>query len=233
MITLYQFTPEGGLPNPSPFCIKVETYLRMTQLPFEVVRNSNKNLMKSPKGKLPFIEDKGEIIADSTFIIEYLKRTYGNPLDATLSEQQQAVALAFQRLFEENLYWTSVYSRWINPQGWAFTSKSYFGGMPIPLRWIVPPLARRGIKKSLHGHGIGRHSEDDVMAIGVRDVTAVAQFLSDKQFFMGDEPTSIDAVVYGFLATLNASKLDSPVTLCARSFLPIAAYCERMKSRFF
>ena len=69
--------------------------------------------------------------------------------------------------------------------------------------------------------------------IGIRDVTAVAQFLADKQFFMGAEPTSIDAVAYGFLATLNASKLDSPVVLCARRFPQIAAYCARMKLRFF
>ena len=34
-IKLYQFPPALGLPNASPFCMKLETYLRMAGLPFE------------------------------------------------------------------------------------------------------------------------------------------------------------------------------------------------------
>ena len=35
MITLYQFPSRGNLPNPSPFCMKLETYLRMAGLIYE------------------------------------------------------------------------------------------------------------------------------------------------------------------------------------------------------
>jgi hypothetical protein len=34
VIRLYQYAPAFGLPNASPFCMKLETYLRMAQLPF-------------------------------------------------------------------------------------------------------------------------------------------------------------------------------------------------------
>lgn len=37
MIKLYQFAPAWDVPNLSPFCVKVETYLRMAGLPYEVV----------------------------------------------------------------------------------------------------------------------------------------------------------------------------------------------------
>jgi len=40
MIKLYQFHPAWGLPNPSPFCMKVETYLRMAGLPYEGVNGA-------------------------------------------------------------------------------------------------------------------------------------------------------------------------------------------------
>lgn len=40
MIKLYQFSPAWGLPNPSPFCMKVETYLRMTGLPYEAINGA-------------------------------------------------------------------------------------------------------------------------------------------------------------------------------------------------
>jgi hypothetical protein len=33
MIKLHQFATAFGLPNTSPFCVKLENYLRMTGLP--------------------------------------------------------------------------------------------------------------------------------------------------------------------------------------------------------
>jgi len=41
VIKLYQFAPAFGLPNASPFCMKMETYLRMAGLPFELVNSGN------------------------------------------------------------------------------------------------------------------------------------------------------------------------------------------------
>src|SRR5215467_2268822 len=75
MIKLYQFNPAWGLPNPSPFCMKVETYLRMVGLPYEVVNGAMP--FKAPKKKLPYIEDGAQVVADSGFIVDYLKKTYG------------------------------------------------------------------------------------------------------------------------------------------------------------
>jgi glutathione S-transferase len=53
--------------------------------------------MKGPKGKLPFIKDKGERIADSRFIIEYLQQSYGVDPDKDLSRQERAISNAMQR----------------------------------------------------------------------------------------------------------------------------------------
>jgi glutathione S-transferase len=84
MITLYQYIAAWGLPDISPFVTKVDCYLRMTGLPFQRVRFPLADLGKTPKGKLPIIEDQGKRIADSGFIVDYLKATYGDPLDAHL-----------------------------------------------------------------------------------------------------------------------------------------------------
>jgi len=81
MIHLYQFAPVWGIPNLSVFCVKLETYLRMANLSYE---KHSTVPFKAPKGKLPFIEDQGNKIADSRFIIDYLKKTYGDRLDGDL-----------------------------------------------------------------------------------------------------------------------------------------------------
>ena len=68
MIELVQFAPAFGLPNASRFCMKMETCLRMAGLPFELVNSGD--VMKAPKHKLPYIDDGGTIVADTSFIMQ-------------------------------------------------------------------------------------------------------------------------------------------------------------------
>lgn len=233
MITLYQFAPAWGLPNASPFCMKLENYLRMTGLQHQIARPRMQDLQKSPKGKLPFIDDDGVMVGDSSFIIEHLKAKYGDPLDAHLTAPERATALAWQRLMEENLYWAVVYARWIAPEGWIHTREAFFGKLPTPLKWLVPPLARRGIRAQLRGHGMGRHSADEIEAVGRRDITALADFLADKPYFMGAQPCSLDAVAYAFVANLVGAPVPSALAQYARQQPNLVAYCQRMQQRYY
>src|SRR5258708_2484691 len=98
MITLHQFESNWGLPNFSPFCMKVETYLRMAELPFEIKIG---DVRKAPKGKLPFIEDDGKVVADSEHILDHLKQKYGDKLDEKLDNVERALAHVIRRTFEE------------------------------------------------------------------------------------------------------------------------------------
>jgi glutathione S-transferase len=231
MIKLYQFRPAFGLPNASPFCMKVENYLRMAGLAYECPRGAD--VRKSPKGKMPYIDDEGTIVADSSFIIDHLKRKYGDPLDAHLDAAGRAAALAVQRLLEENTYWTVLYFRWMEEPGWTLTREAFFGWMKPPLKWIVPGVARRIVAKELHGHGMGRHTRDEIVAIGMKDFTAVADFLGGKTFFMGDRPSSLDATAYAFLANVLAVPLDSPLKSHAQKYPQLEDYCRRMQARYY
>ena len=231
MIRLYQFRPAFGLPNSSPFCMKVETYLRMTGLAYECPRRGD--VRRSPKGKMPYLEDDGAIVADSSFIIDHLKRKYGDPLDAHLDASARAAALAMQRLLEENTYWAVVYFRWIEEAGWAISREAFFGWMKPPLKWIVPAVARRIVTKEMHGHGMGRHSRDEIVAIGMKDLTAAADFLGDKPFFLGAQPSSLDATAYAFLANVLWVPYETPLKAHAQKFPQLEAYCRRMKQRYY
>ena len=74
MINLFQFHPCWNVPSASPFCIKLETYLKMANLKYQ-----NQYLddpRKAPKGKLPYITDNDITIADSGLIIDYLNENW-------------------------------------------------------------------------------------------------------------------------------------------------------------
>src|ERR1035437_7549707 len=100
MLKLVQFHPAFGVRNMSPFCLKLETYLRMTGIAHEVVWSSD--VRTAPKGKLPYILDVDVVMGDSALIIDYLKARHGDPLDGTLSAEQKAQVLAWSSLFEDS-----------------------------------------------------------------------------------------------------------------------------------
>ena len=110
MITLYGSGPNFGLPDASPFVTKAETLLRMSKLPFEKALMS---FSKAPKGKIPYIEDDGQLLGDSTLIRWHLEKKYGIDFDQGLTAEQLAIAWAFEKMAEDNLYWASVYFRWM------------------------------------------------------------------------------------------------------------------------
>jgi hypothetical protein len=152
-------------------------------LPFEAV-NDGMRVMKAPKAKLPYIvDDDGTVVADTTFIIEHLQRRRGITLDAALTPAERAVATAFQRLSEENLYWAVVHTRWIDDAGWVRTREAFFGMLPVPLRWFVPAVARRGLRVELRGHA------DDGLA-GTRRRRGRRRHTADQRDGRGrEEPT--------------------------------------------
>ena len=63
MIKLVQFYPALGVRSLSPFCLKLETYLRLAGIDYEVVRSNDAR--RAPKGKLPYIIDGDLTIGDS------------------------------------------------------------------------------------------------------------------------------------------------------------------------
>lgn len=232
MIRLYNFGPFFGLPDPSPFCLKVDAYLRAAGIPHEVV-SGFENLRRAPKGKLPYIEDDGKVIADSAFILSHLKQKYGDRLDAGLSAEQKATAHAFTKMLDENFYWCGVHSRWIDAGVWPTIRSLFFGAMPVPLRWVLPAVIRRGVAKSLHMQGIGRHSPAEILEIARRDLGALSDFLGTKPFFFGTQVSTLDTVAYAFLAEFIVPPLKCDLNDLARSFPNLVAFVERYQKRFY
>ena len=231
MITLHQFERVWDTPNLSPFCCKVETYLRMAGLQYEVVAAVPPT---APKGKLPYIVDGDETIADSRFIIDHLKQRHHADLDAGLAPLELAQSIAFQRMIEDDLFWSAVmFPRWCQPHNWPANKQAIFGVLPPVVRDVVASWARRRSRRQIRGHGIGLHSPDEIFRLGKRDLGALSDFLADKPFFMGDAPTTLDASAYGLLTNVLWCPIESPTKDHALALRNLVAFCERVRNRFF
>ena len=230
MITLYTFGPAFGLPDPSPFVTKAEVLLKMAGQPFQTDTGS---FNKAPKGKLPYIDDDGVRIADSTFIRWHLEKKYGVDFDRGLSAEQRAIAWAFEKMAEDHLYWAVVDARWVDDGNFRKGPVVFFQKVPAPLRPIVIALVRRQVRKSLHAHGLGRHSPDEILRLAVHDVNSIADYLGSKPYFMGAEPTGVDATIFAFVAGALCPHFDTPIRDAAERHDNLRRYVGRMTGRYY
>ena len=223
MLELYQFGPVDGK-NASPFCAKVEIYCQLAHITYKTVPTLP---MKAPRGKLPFIVDQGKTIADSSLIIAYLRQTYKD-LDADLTEEQRAQGHLLYRLCEQSLYFAMIYSRWVDEDFWPVTKAAFFKDLPAIPRAIVPALSQRGIKKTLHFQGYGRYTKEEIYALGIADIKAIATILAHSPFAAAELPTSYDASVYAFLNAIIKDKVDTPLKLAVIAQPALVKYVSEM-----
>jgi len=230
-LIVHQLPGAWDLPSVSPFCLKLDAYLRIACVPFRTVVDATP--FKGPKRKLPWIEHEGRRIGDSGFAIEYLESRLGCSPDGGLAPAERAVALAMRRMIEESLYWALLYDRWMVPEHWRGFRKIVLGGLPAPARVFVEPIARRGVRAQIDGCGMGRHGREEIYAIGRGDIRAISDILGDKPFLMGDVPTSIDAVAYGFLANIVKVPIESPLKRECAVHANLVDYVKRFAQRYF
>jgi glutathione S-transferase len=232
-ITLYQYKSFGGLPNPSPFCMKLEMYLRLAGLAYKVVTLNGR--AKSPTGKAPYIDIDGKLISDSGLIIDHLERTFGHRVDGRLTLAQRAESLAFQRLMEEHLYWVMVYGRWVDPDSKA-ESDAYIKALTGIPGLLFPPIAallRRNVRQALHGHGLGRHSRETLFQMGIADVAALGHWLGTRPYGFGDSPTVVDICMASYIGNIVRQPWSNPLKVATAKYGNLIAHFERLLALTF
>lgn len=232
MIKLYSFGPGFGVPDPSPFVLKIDCYMRMAHIEFETIPDVG-NLRKAPKGKLPFIDDGGITVADSQFIISYLQNKFPIDLDSSLSNEQKSIGYLLGKSLDENLYWCLVYSRWAKDDTWMHVKKTFFGSMPFPLKYMVPPLARKGVISALKKQGLGKHSEEEIKTIAQQTFQALSELLGDKPYFFGEHPCTFDATAFAFLSEFISVSLNNQFNDLARDYGNLVAYCNHIRAKYY
>ncbi len=228
MITLYQAPRAWRSANVSPFCTKLEAYLRMAEIPYQVAAGDPR---RAPKGKVPYIRHQGELIADSSLIIARLKRDLGDPLDGRLTPGEHALGRVIQRTLEEGTYWVGMYNRWVVDKNFEEVKKGLFRKvMGPPLIWIVPDLVRKRVLGTLYAQGTTRHNPEDLYAMARQDMNAIDTLLSDTQYLFGASPTSYDAVIYAFSSAIWHTPFATEIGACPPK---VQALMERVHARYF
>jgi glutathione S-transferase len=230
MITLYGFGAGFGLPEISPFVTKTEVQLKMAGLAY---RKERAMPPASPKGQLPFIEDDGEKIADSTFIRAHIERKYGFDFDAGLDREVRARAWAFERMIEHHVYWALVGARWVDADNFAKGPSHFFDGAPSDKREQLRENAQFRVAENYLLSGLGRHAPDDDVELALRSILALSVQLGDKPYLMGDKPCGADATAFGALAGILTPFFSSKLRDEVEYFGKLTVYVDRMMREYY
>lgn len=229
-IKLFVFPRMFGIPNLSPFCCKLETWLRIAKIPYTVVETSDPRT--APRRKLPYIEDGERRIADSSVIVEHLARTCALDLDESLSTSQRATAILVQRTLEEHYAFVLAYTHLLRDEGLRHT-RARFERLPAMVRPFVARAVFKNVKTLLWNQGVLRGTHEEIVDAAISDWRAVLTFMSDGPFFFGDRATSVDAIVFGTLAPTILTPIETPIRDFLRSQPKVVAYATRMLEGFF
>jgi len=231
-IVVHALPPVWGTPSPSPFVIKLLTWLRMAKVDYEFA--PLKRPPRSKSKKMPYVElPNGELVDDSARIIARLSADRGIDLDRGLDDRARATARLLCVTFEAHLYFAGLYERFITPEGWARTKNDYFARVPAPLKSVAQLIAWRSSVKNLHGQGTGRLPRGEVAEGARADISAIATTLGDKPFFLGDEAHTIDATALGLLWAISSNPFTSAARGAVESHPNLTAFVARMRSTYW
>ncbi len=231
MITLFTFGSNFNLPDPSPFVMKAEVLLKMSKLPYQT--DSTGDVRKAPKGKFPYLIDKGQTIADSSLIRFYLEDTYQIDFDLDCDQTCLPSAFLAEKYCEDNLYFLVLSERWLNQENFEKGPKVFFQEIPWLIRPLIVKKVRKDIEQTLYLQGLGRHSPAEKIRLVEKGSSMLAQLLDQKSFFGGDQPCGSDAFIFALFYNILNDFFDCPYRQIFANHNNLVQYTKRMIQLYY
>ena len=237
MIKVFGLAKTWDFPDASPYVCKLVMWLRLAGLEYDLQYVPWPSMFeRAPRRSVPWIEDAdGEIIHDSQRIIDRLTAKRQLTLDAHLDARQRAQMRAWQRLLEDHYYWAAlVQMRWVEDHNWEIYKRELAAELePSPEVEQFFQEIRDYLVGEFRGHAVGKMTLDEVHAVACEDLDALDEWLGDSPYFMGDRPTSIDAMLYACLLQTYATPCTSPILSYARTKTRLEAYFNRLHAAYW
>lgn len=221
MLTLYSYPPLFGVADNNGYGLKVYAFMRLAGLDFQQVHIVDAT--QAPRGQLPYLIDHGETVGDSDTIIAHLKQKYPLTLDAGLTPAQRNTGVWVSRVLDD-LYWVMSYSRWQDERYWPDFSAALQREHP-ELNAEALSQARAYNHQRYFYQGIGRYETDAAYARGIADLQVLADLVPAQGFVFGQQPSSLDAALYGFIANIHFYDIDTPLKQCLTNHQNLVRHC--------
>ena len=208
------WSEDWGIPTVDPECLKILAFSKFSGAP--VTPRPTNNPFWTPKGDLPVFRHNDVVLTDFSSVAGHL-RSCNYSADYNLSNKQVAEANAFIQLMDEKLFPAMKYLMWVDGKNQVEVTRPWYGKhLPFPLGLYYPnKFEQQSVQliESLYS----QYSEQEGEAVVETAVHRAAQEcltilsnrLGETQFMFGRSPSSLDAVMYGYLGPLLKAPLTS------------------------
>ncbi|KAF9350697.1 hypothetical protein BGX26_011190 [Mortierella sp. AD094] len=240
---LYIFGEAFDLPSIDPQCLALIAYLNIV-LPNEYTIIACNDAALSPTGELPMLHDGKNWIAGTNRIITYLSKT-GHNADEKLSRESKAKSISYQALVDVALTDALLFSWFADSENFVgATRKAYSNLLPFPGRYYIPTeMKKKAVRRAQKyggtiesgGSTLANADHTEIYDVARRCYGVLNRQLGKQNYFFGDDqPTTLDAKVFGYLALQLYPEIPNPRfrMILTSQYPRLAAYCDRCRDKF-
>ncbi|KAH9520433.1 metaxin 1 [Bulinus truncatus] len=203
---------DWGLPSVDPHCLAVLAYCKFSHVPVDVIKTGNP--WRSPSGNFPVLRHRNSTYSRVTDIFTYLrKERWGS--DSHLSTKESADVVAFSAMLEEKLLPALLHLWWVDDKTYVDITRPWYAkAVPFPLSLFVPHQKQKRAELRVlltkgGDHITDAETESKIYKEAKECLNLLSYKLGDKEYMFGRQPSSLDALVFGYLIPLIKAPLPS------------------------
>ncbi|KAI8793120.1 metaxin-1 [Biomphalaria glabrata] len=203
---------DWGLPSIDPHCLAVLSYCKFSRVPVEVIKTGN--TWRSPTGNFPVLRHRKATFSRVTDIFTYLRKEHWGS-DSHLSTKESADVVAFSAMLEEKLLPALLHLWWIDDKTYVDITRPWYAkAVPFPLSLFIPHQKQKRAELRVlltkgGDHITDAETESKVYKEAKECLNLLSYKLGDKEYMFGRQPSSLDALVFGYLIPLIKAPLPS------------------------
>lgn len=206
MIMFFQFFVVFNVFNVSFYCLKLEIWLCLVGLEYQVKVVSD--LCKVFKGKLFYVCIEGEVIGDSEIVICIFGECYGVIFDVGLDVWGKGWVWVIMCLCDEYLYYLMLYFCWFDEDSWCVFKLVFFGLLLFGVCDVVVWVMCCKVCVIFRVQGFGVYGRDELLVFVCDDFDVFDGLFGQVLYYGGEYLCSVDVVVYGIFVNFIEVILD-------------------------
>ncbi|MFH4978053.1 hypothetical protein AB6A40_004762 [Gnathostoma spinigerum] len=211
-MNLYVWPSDFGLPSIDTRCLQFAACAKFCAAPVTVIPSVS--AWKSPNGEYPVftVPDNNSTVSskitDFSKFTEFLRMTAQDViLDVHLTSSEKSEIDAFAALMQHKFYPAQLHLLWCDKWNYSTVTSRWFAShlsFPYGLYYLE---SRR--KRAAAYVAARKRTETELITDAIGVINLLSLKLGDNKYFYGDKPSSLDALIFGYLAPMVKLPLPS------------------------
>jgi glutathione S-transferase len=182
----------------------------------------------NPRGRVPSLVIDGETFVDSTDILTELDARFPDPPLMPTDPRKQAWAKLWEDWADEVLYFYLVWLRWGIDANFERIRRERMARLPLPLRLILPRVARRIATRRCRLQGVGLKEEAVIYRELGECLDAVDTVLEGRDYLVDERLTRADLAVAAVVDQLADDRLTPDAAAEVERRANVTAWLDRV-----